>query len=194
MPFKDSPVRGLQPHWWVSVAFPSISIVKNVKQVPRVIAAIAIAGSSALVLSGCFNGPNATTTLAANQPIGNGVHAELGEISVDAVTLVAGPDGSSAATLIMRVTNSGNEADTMLVAVVDGLPAAISGGAVAVNPGDSLSFGFDSDLFVDSVGFNAPVGSFVPVALQFERSGIAELEVLVVPPTGFYEGIAPSTS
>lgn len=161
---------------------------------PRIFAAIAIAGSSALLLSGCFNGPNATTTLAAAQPVGNGVNAALGEIRADAVTLVAGPDGSSSATLIMRITNSGDVADTLLVAVVNGLPALITGGSVVVNPGDSLSFGFQSDLFVDSVDFTAPVGSVVPVALQFERSGIAELEVLVVPPTGFYEGIAPSIS
>jgi len=31
----------------------------------------------------------------------------------------------------------------------------------------------------------------VPVALQFERAGIVEAEVLVVPPAGYYEGIEP---
>lgn len=163
-------------------------------RLPRFIAAIALTGASALTLTGCFNGPGATTTMAASQPIGNGVNAALGDIRVDGVTLVAGPEGSQSATLIMRVTNSGREADNLLVAVVNGLPAAITGGAVGISPGDSLSFGYQSDLYVDSVPFTAPVGTFVPVALQFERSGIAELDVLVVPATGFYEGIAPSAS
>ncbi len=146
------------------------------------------------MLTGCFNGMGATTTMAASMPVGNGVNATLGTIKVDGATLVAGPEGSQTATLTMRVTNSGNEPDNLLVAVVNGLPASISGGSVAVNPGDSLSFGFESDLYVDAAAFTAPVGTFVPVALQFERSGIAELEVLVVPATGFYEGIAPSGS
>lgn len=163
-------------------------------RLPRILAATVLTAASALVLTGCFNGPRATTTMAASMPVGNGVNAALGDLRVDGVTLVAGPEGSQSATLIMRVTNSGNEPDNLLVAVVNGLPAAITGGSVAVNPGDSLSFGYQSDLYVDSTPFTAPVGSFVPVALQFERGGITELEVLVVPPTGFYEGIAPASS
>jgi hypothetical protein len=166
----------------------------GVTRFPRYFAALAITGASALTLTGCFNGPGATTTMAASMPVGNGVNASLGDIRVDGATLVAGPEGSQSATLIMRVTNSGREADNLLVSVVNGLPAAITGGSVGINPGDSLSFGFESELYVNAVPFTAPVGSFVPVALQFERSGIAELEVLVVPATGFYEGIAPSIS
>ena len=44
---------------------------------------------------------------------------------------------------------------------------------------------------VRSYEFDASPSTYVPVALQFERSGIVEANVLIVPPTGYYEGIEP---
>jgi hypothetical protein len=41
------------------------------------------------------------------------------------------------------------------------------------------------------MALDAPMSSYVPVTLQFANAGMAELDVLIVPPTGIYEGIAP---
>lgn len=144
-----------------------------------------------LTLTGCFNGPNASTNMQSVQLTGNGVQVQAGDIRAENLTLVAGPDGSASATLIMRVTNQDLEADNLLAALVDGVPAFITGDVVELLPNQSVGFGYESDRWINSYEFDASTSTYVPVALQFERSGIVEANVLVVPPTGYYEGIEP---
>ena len=144
-----------------------------------------------LTLTGCFNGPNASTNMQSVQLTGNGVQVQAGDIRAENLTLVAGPDGSASATLIMRVTNQDLEADNLLAALIDGVPAFITGDVVELLPNQSVGFGYESDRWINSYEFDAPPSTYVPVALQFERSGIVEANVLVVPPTGYYEGIEP---
>ena len=60
---------------------------------------------------------------------------------------------------------------------------------VELLPNQSVGFGYESDR--DQLyEFDASPSTYVPVALQFERSGIVEANVLVAP-TGYYEGIEP---
>lgn len=154
--------------------------------------AAAVALLASLSLAGCFNGPGATTTMQAEQSTGNGVQAQAGLLRVENATLVTGPEGSRSATLMMRIINQGTESDRLLAATIDGVRAYITGDAVDLPPGSSLSFAYESDLWVNSYEFDAQQSAFVDVTLVFEKSGDAALQVLTVPPMSFYEGIAPN--
>ena len=126
------------------------------------------------------------------QLTGNGVQAQAGDIRAENLTLVLGPEGSSSATLIARIVNGGPEPDVLLTVLIDDVPAAITSDEVLLEPGASIGFGFDSDLWINAYQFDAAVSTYVPVVLQFAEAGIVETEVLTVPPTGMYEGIVPT--
>ncbi|MBU6244229.1 MAG: hypothetical protein KGP12_03350 [Actinomycetales bacterium] len=150
------------------------------------------------VLTGCFNGPRATTMVQATQNSGNGMQESIGGIRIENATVVAGPQGSTTGTLIMSVFNDSREPDTLVGVMVNGTSAYVSGAAavgsgVELAPGAALTFGYqDSDSWVNSYDLTGTAGSYVPVELQFQRSGTARMSVLIVPPTGIYQGIAPS--
>ena len=147
--------------------------------------------ASTLVLTGCYNGMGAITNLQSGQLTGNGVQAQVGNVRAENLTIVAGPEGSASATLITVIVNGDPEADTLLGVTIDGVPAYITGDVIEFLPGQSISFGFESDRWINSYQFDADMSTYVPVTLQFERAGIAEVDVLVVPAEGFYEGIEP---
>ena len=145
-------------------------------------------------LTGCFNGPGATTTTQAGMNSGNGVEADQGDIHIEGATVVMGAEGSGAATLVVRLVNVGGEPDALTYATIDGAVAdiVIVDGNTDLAPGSSTGFGFDSDNRISvSTGFDAAVSTYVPVELGFRNAGLAKLQVLTVPPVGIYEGIAP---
>lgn len=102
-----------------------------------------------------------------------------------------GPEGSSSATLATRIVNGGPESDALLSVLIDGVPAYITGDVVEFLPGQSIGFGFESDMWINAYQFAGQESTYVDVALQFEKAGITEAEVLIVPPLGYYEGIEP---
>ena len=142
-------------------------------------------------LAGCFNGLAATTTVQASQNSGNGVEANVGPLHVDGTTLVMADDAPNA-TLTMRVSNTGVEDDTLVAATINGAPAYITAGAGTVPAGSSVSFGFESDAWVNAYGLDVPVSTYVPVRLVFEKAGPLDLSVLTVPRAGYYVDVAPN--
>jgi hypothetical protein len=164
---------------------------------------INVAAAAALVvlavpaLTGCFNGQDATTTTQASMNSGNGVEVTQGAIHIENATLVMGPEGSTSATLIMRIVNTGAEDDALTYATINGVPAIVnepeepgSEGNV-IGPGASVSYGYDSDRQVITETLDVPVSSYVDVELGFQKAGLAQMSVLTVPPVGYYEGITP---
>lgn len=129
--------------------------------------------------------------MQSTQLSGNGMQAQVGNIRAENLTLVLGPEGSASATLATRIINGDPEPDTLLGVLIDGIPAYITDDVVELLPGESVGFGFESDRWINSYDFTAAPSTYVDVALQFERAGITEVEVLVVPPLGYYEGIEP---
>ncbi len=156
-----------------------------------------VAAAAALVLfvlpatTGCFSGQGATTTTQATMNSGNGVSATQGAIHIEGTTVVLGPDGSSTATLLTRIVNAGVDPDRLTYATIDGIPAYITDGAGDLGPGASVSFGWESEAWINSYDLTAPAATYVPVQLGFEKAGLVTMSVLVVPPVGYYEGIAP---
>ena len=114
---------------------------------------------------------------------------KAGQIVVDNATVIQGEAGN--ATVLMRITNQGEDSDTLIAAVIAQMPATITSGSVDIAPGQSISFAWDSTHYVNLEGLNAPMSSYVPLGLQFENAGITGANVMVVPPTGIYEGIKP---
>lgn len=158
----------------------------------RAAALLALALVAAPALSGCFNGPRATTTVQATQNTGNGVEATLGAIHVENLTVVLGPEGSGTATVLTRITNTGPNPDRLTFASVDGAGASITGDGIELLPGASVSVGYESDVFINAYDFTAAVSTYVPVQLGFQEAGLLDADVLTVPPAGIYAGIAPN--
>ena len=149
-------------------------------------------------LTGCWNGQGATTTTQASMNSGNGVESRQGTIDIENATIVMGPEGSNSATLLMRLVNVGPEADALTSITINGKPASISMPGIAadsgadIGPGESVSFGYESDKWINAYEFDAPVATYVPVELGFANAGTAKLSLLTVPPAGYYAGIAPN--
>ena len=157
--------------------------------------ALAVATLIALAapaLTGCFSGKAATTSMQATMNSGNGVTAQAGPIHIENATLVMGPEGSKTATLTTRIVNTGPTKDVLVYATINGQPAIITKDQVDLAPGSSVSFGFDSEHWINSYTFDKPVSTYVPVQLGFQTAGLVSMSVLTVPPVGYYEGIAPN--
>jgi hypothetical protein len=154
-------------------------------------AAVALLVLATPALAACFSGKAATTNVQATMNSGNGVQATAGAIHIENATIVMGPEGSKSATLTTRIVNTG-AADTLVYATINGQPATITGDQVVLNPGASVSFGFDSKNWINSYTLEVPVSSYVPVELGFQNAGLVKMSVLTVPPVGYYEGIAPN--
>lgn len=152
-------------------------------------AATAGAALISLSLTGCYNGLQATTTVQATQPSGNGNTLRVAEIVVDNATAVQDEAGN--ATVLMRITNQGITPDVLIAAVLDEQPATLTPGPVEIGPGESISFAWDATHFVNLPGLNAAMSSYIPLGLQFANAGITESDIMVVPPTGIYADIKP---
>ena len=155
-------------------------------------AVLALAVLAVPALTGCFNGQGATTYTQASMNSGNGVEAQVGPIHVENATLVQGPEGTTSATLTTRIVNASATPDRLVYATIDGMPAEITGGGTDLGPGASVSFGFDSENWINAYAIDAPVSSYVNVELGFAEAGLVSTRVLIVPPAGYYAGIAPN--
>lgn len=180
----------LMPTSDVIAAFASLSAVKRTH-----LAAALLLPAAMVTLTGCFNGQGATTTTQASMNSGNGVQARQGDIRIENATVVMGPEGTQTATLLVRVINDGVETDALTYATINGQPAEIlvptaeGDAATTLEPGASVSFGWDSDLRIDAGSLDVPVSSYVPVELGFQNAGLASLSVLTVPQAGYYEDV-----
>lgn len=148
------------------------------------------------VLTGCFQGQKATTTMQATMNSGNGVQAKIGAITLDNLTLVLGPEGSTTATLIGRITNAGDD-DSLVGAVIDGHTSLnspdvqISDGLSLIKRDSAVNIGFESDQFISVQGFTGIASTYVPVQIAFKNAGVVSASVMVVPAEGIYAGISP---
>jgi hypothetical protein len=164
----------------------------------HVAAVAALAVLAVPALTGCWNGQRATTAVQADMNSGNGVETDQGPLHIENATIVLGPEGSKTATLVMRVVNTGDQADSLTTIMINGQPASISVPGVAadsgadIGPGESVPFGFEAQRWINTYTFDAPVSTYVPVELGFTNAGVAKLSVLTVPPAGYYAGIAPN--
>jgi len=130
--------------------------------------------------------------MQATMNSGNGVQATVGAMKVENATLVAGPAGTTTGTLTVRIINTGQTPDSLVYSVIDNGPTYVTPGSETFAPNTSVSFGFDSKDWINTYTLKAPAGTYVPVELGFKNAGLVKISVLIVPPTGYYVGIAPN--
>lgn len=160
------------------------------------------------VLTGCFNGLQATTTVQATQPTGSGAYVSVGDVRVQNVLLVASiVEGVEANTgelvlaesvaLIGRVFNDGESEDVITDITIGGAPAALmvppSGpNPLAIAPRGSVPLTYPAggpQIFAQTP---VAMSTYVPVQMFFERAGLVEFEALVVARSGPYADVPQS--
>jgi hypothetical protein len=129
-------------------------------------------------------------------PSGNGAYVTVGPIKAQNLTLVAGPAGSKSLSLIGNLINNGREADALVSATLGTTPGVISGGAIELLPSatQAHSIGYNSDNSVSFLAADSKVATYQTVTLSFKNAGDVTTSLLVVEPTGMYEGITPAAS
>jgi hypothetical protein len=138
------------------------------------------------LLTGCFQGPGATTTMQALQPTGNGVQAVVGGLRIENATLVTNDTTTS---LVTRIYNDGSDDDILLAVTINGERVAVSPATPLIAAGANIAFGFP-DLSGPNIQTEPlPMSEFIPVTLTFQQAGSVDLSALTVPPTGIYEGL-----
>jgi hypothetical protein len=144
------------------------------------------------LLSGCYNGFDATTNVQSTMNSGNGTQEIIGDLRIENATLVTGPEGSKSGTLIATLVNTGRVADRLLAVTINGAPAYVTPGAGELLPATAVNFGYEGDFWLNAYELDIASSSYVPVTMQFENAGVRVFSVLSVPPAGYYEGIAPN--
>ncbi len=171
-----------------AVARPSVP--RRSRRVAAGLLAVAVIGS----MSACGTGKDWVEE--GLNPSGNGQFVTVGTIQAQNVTLVQGPQGSKSLTLVARLFNTGTTPDALIGASMGATPgtdAKITNSSVPIAPGpDAASVGFNSTNFVNFYSVDVPTATYVPVTLKFKDAGQTTVQVLVVPPVGYYEGIAPT--
>lgn len=147
---------------------------------------------TAPLLSGCFNGFGATTTMQASMNSGDGTQAQVGDIRIENATVVRGPEGSKTGTLIVTLVNTGATPDRLIGATIGGKAAYITPNTGELILNRSVNYGYDGASWINSYELDAPQSSYVPVQLAFENAGTVALSALTVAPEGIYQGITPN--
>ncbi|MGD9954625.1 MAG: hypothetical protein AB7O74_02485 [Candidatus Nanopelagicales bacterium] len=163
---------------------------------PRTAVAVAaIALALATSLTGCSSGFYAATGLQGAS--GNGANADLGDLQIRDITIVKA-DGSPQGTMIGTIVNRGSADDALTSVRIIGTPGtptiggtAAVGGALPLPQSSSTRIGYNAEDHVDIAALEATPTQYVQVELQFQRAGTVRMDVMAVPPTGIYEGIAP---
>ena len=171
-----------------------LPVTMRVPSIPRRTAVLltGLALVATPLLSACYSGFGATTTMQASMNSGNGTQAQAGPIRIENATLVMGPEGSRTGTLIASMVNGAADPDRLVGVTIGGRPAFITPGLDILAFNELVDFGYDSRHWINTYDLDAAVSTYVPVQLQFERAGSVDFTVLTVPPTGIYEGIAPN--
>lgn len=139
-------------------------------------------------LSGCYQGQNANTTI--QDETGNGIAMVAGDMEMESVTIVADDEGTFG-TVSADVVNSGVVADRLEAILVNGQEAALDPEGIEIAPQTGVSVEPNGDLRAEVPLGSARPGEFVEVTFRFAASGDASDLVLIVPPVGYYESVAP---
>jgi copper(I)-binding protein len=145
---------------------------------------------AAVLLAGCAS--SSVPSQAAQGAQGN-----AGRVAVRNAVLVLGPDGSGSSTVAVTLVNDGGSADALTgVELADDQPweVYITGGRIALSPGQSVTVGYRGDPHVNLYGYDPSPGRLVAMTFVFRDNGRVVLQVKALPATGPLAGIAPVPS
>ncbi len=131
---------------------------------------------TALLLTGCGAGPDAQTRSISD--VTDGIEANIGDLRMVNVLLVAQPDGS--AVLVGTVVNNGTRSDRIGAITANSVEATLTPFAPALNIGDKAVFSGDSaNAIAVFPGLDVKIGDRVPVEFTFSGSGKLKVDLLV---------------
>lgn len=133
-----------------------------------------------LVITGCATGFDAATQ--QQDPTGNGRYITTGDLQVQNLVIVQDQDRAA---LLMKIFNDSDQADKLISLAVANRSVLSE---VEIPANNVVAFGSSNQPAHQFVNSSKP-GMYVPVRLEFERAGIFETTVLVVPPIEQYVGI-----
>ena len=135
-----------------------------------------LAISALLLLSGCGAGPDAQTRLSSQ--LTDGIEANIGDLRLVNVLLVAQPDGS--AVLVGTVVNNGKTSDRISAIIANSVEATLTPFAPALNIGGKAVFSGDSaNAIAVFPEINAKIDDRIPVEFTFSGSGKLQVDLLV---------------
>jgi hypothetical protein len=142
---------------------------------------------TALLLTGCGAGPDAQTRLISQ--VTDGIEANIGDLRMVNVLLVAQPDGS--AVLVGTVVNNGTKNDRISAITANSVDATLTPFAPALNIGGKAVFSGDSaNAIAVFPGLDAKIGDRVTVEFTFSASGKLKVDVLVREKCGEFASVS----
>ena len=142
---------------------------------------------TALLLTGCGAGPDAQTRLISQ--VTDGIEANIGDLRMVNVLLVAQPDGS--AVLVGTVVNNGTKNDRISAITANSVDATLTPFAPALNIGGKAVFSGDSaNAIAVFPGLDAKIGDRVTVEFTFSGSGKVKVDVLVREKSGEFASVS----
>lgn len=161
----------------------AFAIVKRIASTGSV---LALAALLTVTLGGCQAGSSAQTSQQYDPTDGRNTNlpadASWGDPYLairDAQVVLSGTTGS----VVVTFVNKTGEEDTLESVTIDGQPAELSD-AVTIADGEHAALGEGGQAVAVADGLAAAPGDWVPITLEFASSGIAEMDVLAVPPAG----------
>ena len=142
---------------------------------------------TALFLTGCGAGPDAQTRLISQ--VTDGIEANIGDLRMVNVLLVAQPDGS--AVLVGTIVNNGTKNDRISAITANSVDATLTPFAPALNIGGKAVFSGDSaNAMAVFPGLDAKIGDRVTVEFTFSGSGKLKVDVLVREKSGEFASVS----
>ena len=142
---------------------------------------------TALLLTGCGAGPDAQTRLISQ--VTDGIEANIGDLRMVNVLLVAQPDGS--AVLVGTIVNNGTKNDRISAITANSVDATLTPFAPALNIGGKAVFSGDSaNAIAVFPGLDAKIGDRVTVEFTFSGSGKLKVDVLVREKSGEFASVS----
>ena len=142
---------------------------------------------TALLLTGCGAGPDAQTRLISQ--VTDGIEANIGDLRMVNVLLVAQPDGS--AVLVGTIVNNGTKNDRISAITANSVDATLTPFAPALNIGGKAVFSGDSaNAMAVFPGLDAKIGDRVTVEFTFSGSGKLKVDVLVREKSGEFASVS----
>ena len=156
---------------------------------PSSLTALAIAAISALFLTGCGAGFDASTRNI--KQVTDGVEADLGSVKVRHFLIVAQPDGSGV--LVGTLVNSSEEAEIVRSISINGNVATISGSNIVSKNSPVIFAGESANASAGVLLLNSTIGKRVPISITFSSVGTVNFTALVREKAGEFKDVVLKT-
>jgi hypothetical protein len=157
----------------------------------RRIISVLVITASAVSLTGCGAGMNASTRQV--RQVTDGVEATITKDgnNIKVVNLLVVAAGGGNAVLVGTIINNADQEDALLGVAINGSTTTYTGNNVLPKNTPIIFEGASANAKAVLAGFGAPAGSRVPVSLFFAKAGEVTLDALVRDTRDDYANVTP---